>query len=204
MKLKEQKGFTLMEVLTTVMIISVLIGITAFVSNCVFKSTNYEETKVKGSQILTTLESIYADTGVIPIGSKVSIESIDKEVIEDVKQSIPSIEQIITEGNLYEINPDDFVARGEMTDKDVSKFYVVYFDSKNNKYEQYKKYNLTLISTTLCEQCGGNTFSHIVGKAPYENIPNSLKFELDERYVSCPNSSLGFKLDDEDCKVLPE
>lgn len=198
MNKNSQKGFTLMEMLSVLAIVLIVIGISVVSVNCVLASMNYNEAEVKGNELMVSLEGIYADTGKIPVKEKVM--DIDKSVIEDVKKSIPSFDDMVSSGHVYKIDTDGLVIRGELTEEAISKFYVVYIKSDDVDFNKYRKYNLTVVHNEVCETCGGGTFSNIVGKSPYSNISNGLKFELEDKYIKCPNSALGFKLDDDDCK----
>lgn len=201
MKKSNQKGFTLSEMLIVILIIAVLVGISAIATNCAFKYTDFEKASLNGNQIMTTLESIYADTGKIPVGEPVDISEVDEKVLNSVKEAIPQIEAIIGDKNLYNLDSSKLKFKGDdLTKDDVESFYVVYVEDSN---KSYSKYNLTLVSKIYCDTCSSASFSHILGKTPYAGVSESLKFDLDESYLACPNSGLAFKLGDE-CEEVKE
>jgi prepilin-type N-terminal cleavage/methylation domain-containing protein len=206
---KNEKGFTLLEVLATFTIISILLSLSGIGVNCVLNNTGYQESINDSKVIQLSVDNYYNHKDVMPVGEAVDDMSEDTKKlaakkIGPLKSDDGSLdltgeevlEMLISSGSVYELDYGKMRFSGEMTKENVENYVVIYVKKEGVLSEEFMRYNTTIIKKDIVTTCSGDEFNIQLGKIKYENISEGLKFKINEEYIECPNPDLCNKLEE--------
>lgn len=192
------RGMTLVELLVVAVIVGVFSSVFIFNYSCVTKDVYYSETQVEMGQVHRSLNMYYKRKNEMPLGSTVSLDDLSevgslKETMQrkwDIEAS--SIDKLFSSGSVYEILPGSLNVEGNYGDDVVSKYVVVYVsdDEKDPELETLRKVNGTLFAKDSIRSCDDDVLVVKLGNVSDGGLSDSLKFDVNESYTTCPNKAL--------------
>lgn len=200
-----QRGFTLVETLVTVSIISVLIAISTFSVGCAMNNTRLSESKTDAIAIQSSVSNYYNANDVIPVtGTAVTTLTADVKrlakasIVSPTNPSKDMVAEMLSKGVLRKIDTSKIRFANTITDADVSRFYVVYVSDAQLASDptllELSRYNSTLVLGEVMSSCVDDDFVTEVGKKTYSEISDSIKYDVDMKFIECPNPDLCTKL----------
>lgn len=201
----KQKGFTLIEILSTLSIISVFLAISTFSAGCAINNTRLSESKVTAVTIQSSISNYYNANDVIPVtGTAVTVLGNDvrklakASIVSPTNPSKDLVAEMLSKGVLRKIDTSKIRFSATITDADVSRFYVVYVTEAQLAADptllELSRYNSTLVLGEVMTSCVDDSFVVEVGKKTYSEVSESIKYDVDNKYIDCPNPDLCTKL----------
>lgn len=208
---KFEKGFTLIEMLGVIAIISVLLSISSVGIRCILINTEHQESLADAKTILLSVDNYYNHRDELPVKESASVDLLDADTKKIAAKKIGKfksddgtvtmtgeevIEALLASGSIYEIDYSKLSFSGGMDESTVDKYLVIYVTENSGVPKEFMEYNTTLIKKYLVKTCAGNEFAIQLGKKKYENISDGLNFKIDEKYIECPNPELCNRLEE--------
>lgn len=195
--MRNEKGLTFVEMLATVVVILVVISISGYSTSCMLKNSDFYDKKNEARAVYQEIEKYYYDWNVMPLGSY--IDDLESKVKTDVKKFIPEIDTLLEKHKVYEIDVDKLFLNNGLTKDAVKNYYVVYVSEEDIRNDSslkgLDKYNGSIIRVYAVELCSGEVHDLVMGKKRYTKVSESLKYEISQDYVDCPNESLCKKIE---------
>lgn len=192
------RGMTLVELLVVTVIVGIFSSIFVFNYSCVTKDVFYSETQVEMGQVHRSLNMYYKRKNEMPLGNPVALNDLSemnrlKEEMErkwDIEPA--SIDKLFSSGSVYEILPGSLNVEGNYGDDVVSKYVVVYVkdDETDPDLELLRKVNGTLFAKDSIRSCDDDVLVVKLGNVRDGGLSESLKFDVNENYTTCPNKAL--------------
>lgn len=198
----KEKGYTLIEMLAVIVIMGVILTISTVSMSCVLKNMSYQEELNNSEIIMDSVKNYYNFREKMPISDVITF--LPEDVVDSISEEF-STKQRDAEGNLihdidfqvdfidkgyvYEIDKNAINFNGEISEKTLNNYVVVYVDkSKASKedYEKYSRYNTTLVLKSTVESCSNDKFNFLTGSKKYKETSESLNFKVDYEYIKCP------------------
>lgn len=198
--MKCERGFTLIEMLSVIVIMLVVIGISGGSYVCVTNSMNVQQGQEDMRTISTLVDSYYADRGEMPVLEPV--KSVDSEVVKKSNAYIDEldflnikvdIQDLIDKGEVYSINPKILNNKGELTEERLKNYYIINL-SESDK-EKYKGLDRTILLSNVITTCTNTDLVMKKGDAVSGGTSKALEYDVPDTYIDCPNEDLCKKLD---------
>lgn len=194
----DRRGLALVELLVVIVILGTLSSVFVFNYSCVTKDVYYSETQVELSHVHRSLNMYYKRKNEMPLGNVVYEDSISefrslKETMSkkwDLTES--QIDKLFRSGSVYELLPGSLNIEGDYSKEVLSNYVVVYVNDTETDADllTLRKINGTLFVKDSVRSCDDEVLVVKLGNVRESGLSESLKFDVNEDYVDCPNRFL--------------
>lgn len=206
---RREAGYTLVELVSVVSIIGLLSTLFVINVGCVIKDVAYSDASVQMGQVHRSVTAYYKNRGELPLGNPISLSGVEESgalkstLSNSWGISESDVDYLFSTGNVYDFEGTKLVFDGDLSREVIRDYAVIFVSddavgegiSRDERLALLQKFNGSVMLKRSVRNCQDDAVVIRIGNVKNDKVSESLKFDMGDGYLDCPNKSLCGRLE---------